>query len=133
MVVDLLALLGRKGIRPTPQRLAVAEAVLGTRAHPSAEQVLALVRQRCPTVSRATVYNTLNLMVEKGLIRQQVLREGTTIFDAHVDPHHHLIDEDTGQIHDVPWEAVGVTGADHLDEFEVRDLQVVMRGRRRAK
>lgn len=105
---------------------------MSTRTHPSAEQVLALVRRRCPTVSRATVYNTLNLMMEKGLIRQQILREGMAVFDAHVDPHHHFIDEDTGHVHDVPWDAVRVTGADRLDEFEVRELQVVMRGRRRA-
>lgn len=130
---DIIELLRQSGIQPTPQRIAVAEFILGSKTHPSADEVFAMVRQTCPTVSRATVYNTLNLLVEKGLIRQQVLREGTIIFDSHVAAHHHFVDEETGEIYDVPWEAVQVSGAEQLVGFEVHEFQVVMRGRRRAK
>jgi Fe2+ or Zn2+ uptake regulation protein len=130
---DIIELLRQSGIQPTPQRIAVAEFILGSKTHPSADEVFAMVRQTCPTVSRATVYNTLNLLVEKGLIRQQVLREGTIIFDSYVAAHHHFVDEETGEIYDVPWEAVQVSGAEQLVGFEVHEFQVVMRGRRRAK
>jgi Fe2+ or Zn2+ uptake regulation protein len=132
-MTDTIDLLRQSGIQPTPQRIAVAEFILGSKTHPSADEVFAMVRQSCPTVSRATVYNTLNLLVEKGLIRQQVLREGTIIFDPHVAAHHHFVDEETGEIHDVPWDAVQVSGAEKLVGFEVREFQVVMRGRLRAK
>jgi Fur family iron response transcriptional regulator len=130
-VDDLIASLRAHGIQPTPQRLEVARFVLGTRAHPSAEEVWRRVRRRCPTLSRATVYNTLNLFVEKGLLRSHVLIEGAVVFDARVDHHHHFIDERSGTIHDVPWDAVEVTGHDRLKGFDVRDFHVVMRGRKR--
>ena len=126
-----VATLRQHGIQPTPQRLAVAEVVLGRRAHPSAEEVWAKVCRKCPTVSRATVYNTLNLFVEKELLKLQVLKEGTTIFDSEVHAHHHFIDDETGKIYDVPWDSLQVKGANSLRDFEVRDLQVVLRGRKR--
>src|SRR5512137_1071586 len=119
------------GIQPTPQRVAVAEYVLNTTNHPTADEVWMNVRGRCPTLSRATVYNTLNLFAEKGLLKPQPLREGVVVFDPHVKPHHHFIDEDTGKVIDVPWEALTVRGGKSLEGFEVREYQVVMRGRRR--
>lgn len=119
------------GIQPTPQRIAVAEFVLQTNTHPTADEVWAEVRDRCPTLSRATVYNTLHLFAEKGLLRTQPLKEGVAVFDAHVKPHHHFVDEETGKVYDVPWDAVSVTGEESLTEFEIRDYQVVLRGRRR--
>lgn len=131
--MDVLDLLRRHGIQPTPQRLAVAEQVLSARTHPTADIVWEQVRRRCPTVSRATVYNTLNLMVKKGLIRTQVLREGIVVFDPHVDAHHHFIDTKTGRIYDIPWDAIRVTGHADLKGFEVREYQVILRGRRNAK
>jgi len=130
-MTSLMALLRKHGIQPTPQRIAVAEFVLHTDTHPSAEEVWAKVRNRCPTLSRATVYNTLNLFAERGLLSTQPLREGIIAFDPCVEPHHHFIDEESGTVCDVPWGAVKVTGEKSLEEFDVREYQVVMRGRRR--
>lgn len=126
-----VATLRQHGIQPTPQRLAVAGAVLGRKGHPSAEEVWNRVRRKCPTVSRATVYNTLNLFVEKGLLRLQVLKEGTAVFDSEVHVHHHFIDDETGTIYDVPLDSLQVKGVDSLRDFDVRELQVVLRGRKR--
>jgi Fur family transcriptional regulator, iron response regulator len=130
---DVLNLLRRRGIQPTPQRIAVAKHVLAAKTHPSADEVWERVRRVCPTLSRATVYNTLNLFVEKGLIRTQVLKEGTVVFDPRVDAHHHFIDLDTGRIYDVPWDALKVSGEKALRGFEVCEYQVILRGRRRKK
>jgi Fur family iron response transcriptional regulator len=127
----LIETLRGHGIQPTAQRLAVARFVLDTSAHPTADEVWDRVRQRNPTLSRATVYNTLNLFVEKGLLRMQALREGAAVFDPLVARHHHLVDAETGEIHDVPWDAVRVSGEKALPEFEVDECQVVMRGRKR--
>lgn len=128
---DLLQALKSHGIQPTAQRLAVARYVLVAKSHPTADEVWEKVRARNPTLSRATVYNTLNLFVEKGLLGTQALREGALVFDPCVTRHHHFVDEKTGAIHDVPWEAVKVTGEGSLAGYEVRDYQVVMRGRKR--
>ena len=126
-----MQVLKEHGIQPTPQRLAVLQFVQENHAHPSADDVYSSVRRRCPTVSRATVYNTLNLLVEKGVIKMQVLREGGLIFDGHVEKHHHFIDEETGQIHDVPWEAIQIHAGKDLAAYEVREIQVILRGKRR--
>ncbi|HQK94170.1 MAG TPA: Fur family transcriptional regulator [Armatimonadota bacterium] len=131
--MDTLGLLRSHGIQPTPQRMAVAGFAIDSRNHPSAEEVYLGVREACPTVSRATVYNTLHLLVERGLVRQLALREGVCVYDSQTAPHHHFIDDDTGRIEDVPWDAVSVTGTDTLQGIDVREFQVVMRGRRRPR
>lgn len=127
---DVVATLREHGIQPSAQRVAIAAYVLATEDHPSAEQVWSAVQRDFPMVSRATVYNTLNLFVEKGLLRELVLTEGNVVFDPKVEPHHHFIDETTGVIHDLPWDAVKVSNVDALSGFAVREYQVVMRGRR---
>jgi len=127
---DTASVLRDHGISPSAQRVAVAEYLLHTDEHPSADQVWTRVRERFPQVSRATVYNSVNLFVEKGLLRQLVLTEGRVVFDPKTDDHHHFIDEESGEIHDVPWEAIKVSTVPKLDGYEVREYQVVMRGRR---
>ena len=126
----MIQLLREHGIQPSAQRVAVAEYVLDTKEHPSADQVWTQVGERFPMLSRATVYNTLHLFVEKGLLREFMLAEGKIVFDPNVGPHHHFIDEGSGQIHDVPWDAVKVSRVQDLEGFDVREYQVVMRGTR---
>ncbi len=133
VISNLPETLRRRGIQPSAQRLAVAGYVLDTDAHPSAEQVWARVRERFPMISRATVYNTLNLFVEKGLLRQLALSEGRVVFDPNLEPHHHFIDEASGAIHDVPWDSVDVKRVADLKGLDVREYQVVMRGRKRSR
>jgi Fe2+ or Zn2+ uptake regulation protein len=67
---DVVHILEEHDIQPTAQRVAVAEYVLRTQEHPSADNVWAVVGESFPVISRATVYNTLNLYVEKGLLRE---------------------------------------------------------------
>ena len=124
-------ILRQHGIQPSPQRLAVAEYVLVTEAHPSADKVFAEVRARFPAISRATVYNTLNRLVERGLLKQLLLSEGKVVFDPRTAPHHHFVDDASGEIQDVPWEALDVRRVEALPGVEVREYQVVLRGRLR--
>lgn len=119
------------GIQPSEQRLAVARYVLATTDHPSADAVWGKAQAHYPDISRATVYNTLNLFVAKGLLRQLLLAEGRVVFDPVMEPHHHFVDDDTGRIHDVPWSALSVKGVEALGGFEVTEHQVVLRGRKK--
>ncbi|HLV67003.1 MAG TPA: transcriptional repressor [Polyangiaceae bacterium] len=126
----VIALLTRHGIQPSAQRVAVADYVLFTDEHPSADRVFAKVRKVLPVLSRATVYNTLNLLVRKGLLRELVLAEGKVVFDPKLERHHHFVDEATGRIFDVPWEALEVRKVTDLEDYDVSEYQVVLRGRR---
>lgn len=127
------ARLEKHGIRATAQRLAIAEFVLHTDEHPSADEVWDAVRVSFPVVSRATVYNTLNLFVDHGLLQALTVTEGRVVFDPNMHKHHHFIDEESGEILDLPWEALNVGRIDRLEGFDVRDYQVLVRGTRRPK
>lgn len=129
---DAISILRKCDIQPTPQRIAVVECVIEGRSHLSADEVLHHARKKCPTISRATVYNTLNLMVQKGLLGMQVIKEGAVVFDPNVDRHHHVIDEETGDIYDIPWEHLQVHGMDRLKDFEIAGYQVVLKGKKRT-
>jgi Fur family iron response transcriptional regulator len=132
MKAQVVKMLRDRGIQPSAQRVAVGQYALMTEDHPSADQVWARVRKSFPMISRATVYNTLNLFVAKGLLLPLVLAEGKVVFDPKVDRHHHFIDEDTGTIHDVPWQALEVKNIQALRGYDVRQYQVVLRGKRQS-
>ena len=86
--------LANKGLRKTMQRDAIIEAAFSTDRHYSAEELLELARVIEPTVSRATVYRTLPILVQSGLLRELELGQGRKVYDPNfVDhPHHnHLI------------------------------------------
>jgi Fe2+ or Zn2+ uptake regulation protein len=124
--------LKRNGIRPSAQRLAIANYVLWTEDHPTAESVYARVLETFPMMSRGTVYNTLNLFVRKGLLRELHLRDDAGVrYDPRLSKHHHFLDQDTGHIYDIPWSELRVSNVAALRGFQVDEYQVVLRGRRR--
>lgn len=126
---EVIAQLEAFGIQPSAQRVAVAEYVLVTDQHPSADQVFSNVSENFPMISRATIYNTLNLFVEKGLLRELHISPGKVVFDPVTTKHHHFIDEETGAIKDIEWKQLKVSNLDKLTEFEVNDYQVILRGK----
>lgn len=129
---NMVGKLRAAGIRPTAHRLAVAAALDGDRTHPTADSVWAKVKKSFPAISRATVYNTLDLFAEKGLLLRRSLDSGAAVYDPFTEPHHHLVDEDTGEVYDIPWGEVSVKEKPSLKDFEVSEFYLVMRGRRRV-
>ena len=94
------------GIRPTAQRARIASLLLSGPQHLSAEQILARLRANGARVSKATVYNTLNLFAARGLIRPLSVDSDRAWFDSNIDPHYHFHDTATGELTDVPVPAV---------------------------
>jgi Fur family transcriptional regulator, iron response regulator len=90
------------GVRPTAQRVRIAALLMAAPQHLSAEQILAQLRTAGARVSKATVYNTLNLFAAQGLIRQLSVDGSRAWFDSNVDPHYHFHDLNTGALIDVP-------------------------------
>jgi Fur family transcriptional regulator, iron response regulator len=94
--------LAHYGIRPTAQRVQIASLLLSSPQHLSAEQILASLRSSGARVSKATVYNTLNLFAARGLIRQLSVDDSRAWFDSNVAPHYHFHDIESGALIDVP-------------------------------
>jgi Fur family iron response transcriptional regulator len=129
---DLDERLRRAGVALTLQRMAVAHVMMATPSHLTADEVLTRVRGIMPEISRATVYNTLKLFKEKGLLREIIVNTDQVVFDSTIAPHHHFYDVDTGKVTDVPAGELNVTGSPNLPpELEVESIELVVRVRRR--
>lgn len=125
--------LRRHGILPTTQRLRIAEVLFARPQHLSADRVRESLRSRGYAVSKATVYNTLNLFVRKGLVREVNIDPSRVFYDSNPEPHHHLYDADTGELTDIPADELRLAEMPQLpDGVEVEGVDVVVRVRRRA-
>ncbi len=126
---EAVEILEAHGLRASAQRVAVARHVLSAKNHPTANAVWKKVTRHFPQISRATIYNTLAAFVEAGLLHKLSLDDGDAVYDPCIEPHHHFVDDRTGQITDIPWDALQVDGLEGLEGIDVRDFQVVVRGR----
>ena len=106
--------LRKHGISPTKQRLEVASILLVKPQHLSADQVLNLLREQGSKISKATVYNTLNLFKKGGVVRELNIDSAKTIFDSTTIPHHHFFNVDTGEVIDIPKNQVIINKLPHL-------------------
>lgn len=97
---DIARTLQEHGISPTAQRLEVAAVLRERHQHLSADQVLARVLERDVAVSKATVYNTLGLFAERGLIREVTVDATKVFYDSNTTPHHHFFNVDDGTLTD---------------------------------
>ncbi len=79
------------GLKLTPQRLAILEYLDGNTSHPSAEDIYEAVRERFPTMSFATVYNTLEALRKRGQILELTIDPDRKRYDPNIHPHNHLI------------------------------------------
>ncbi len=82
--------LRKKDVVLTPQRLAVAEFLEGNTAHPTADDVYRKLRRKYPTISRATVYTSLEVLRQAGEIQELTIRKEEVCFDSDPTPHHHF-------------------------------------------
>ena len=125
---ELVELLRRRGLRPTPQRRAIVDAVRITGGHVTAEYVFNLVRRELPTISLKTVYETLHSLVTVGEIRELVLGAGPTRFDTNLRPHHHVICLRCSRIEDVDCD-VDAIFVDQRQGFSIVRTEVIGWGR----
>ena len=79
------------GIAVTHQRQVLYETMQSMHGHPSPEEVCAVVKQRIPSISLATVYKNIHLFVESGVLRQLSMHHGTLRVEMNSHPHHHLV------------------------------------------
>jgi Fe2+ or Zn2+ uptake regulation protein len=128
--VLLSKVLRERGQRVTPQRIAIARTVRELDRHTTAETVFARVSEQMPGVSLPTVYATLDLLEEVGLVRRVPTETGTAVYDPRTEDHHHLVCRRCGDIMDVdaPVDRAELLSAAATLGFAADDAQVVVRG-----
>ena len=129
--MEIIARLRAHGISPTHQRVRIGEVLFAKPQHVSAEQVLTLVNKDHDEVSKATVYNTLGLFAQKGLLHEVIIDPNKVFYDTNLDKHHHLYHIDTGKLEDIDASQVKIGQLPELPEGTVlEDVDVIIRLRK---
>lgn len=126
---DLVELLRSRGHRVTSQRLVILRELRRRSTHCTAEEIHAAVRASLPGTATPTVYATLELLVELGLVRR-VDAGGPALYDARLDPHQHTVCRVCGEVRDVDGELdpVALLSAAKDSGFEPERAELVISG-----
>jgi Fur family transcriptional regulator, peroxide stress response regulator len=89
-----------KGLKVTPQRIVILEAITKLNNHPTAENIIDYIRKNHPNIATATVYKVLDALVEKGLVKKVKTEKDIMRYDAFLKKHHHLYCSDSDRIED---------------------------------
>ncbi|HHJ15916.1 MAG TPA: transcriptional repressor [Gammaproteobacteria bacterium] len=115
-------------ILPTQQRLQIAQVLLTRDQHLSAEQVLDLVNASGSRVSKATVYNTLGLFAQKGIVREVNVDPSRVFYDTNNSLHHHFYNIDSGELLDIEPSQMPVNPLPEAPEGSVvESVEVIVR------
>ena len=88
-------------IKPSVQRTAVMDYLMNNRTHPTIDEIYLALSPSMPTLSKTTVYNTLDIFVEKGAVRALVIDEKNARYDVDISAHAHFICKGCGKVHDI--------------------------------
>ncbi|HRU40466.1 MAG TPA: transcriptional repressor, partial [Candidatus Diapherotrites archaeon] len=100
-MIDLIKFLKEKGYKVTPQRIAVYDILKNTKEHPSVDMLYSKLQPVYPTMSLATVYKSLEVFKELGLVQELNVGEDKFRYDANVNQHPHITCINCGKVEDV--------------------------------
>ncbi len=130
---EIADLLRAHGVMPTHQRLEIAQVMFERKQHLSADQVLARVNAVDAETSKATVYNTLKVFVEKQLLRELIVDPCKVFYDSNVTDHHHFYDVASGRLTDIPADQIHLSGLPCLPAGTVAaGVDIIIRTRPQA-
>jgi len=89
-----------KGLKVTPQRVAILEAIVKLNNHPTAENIIDYIRKNHPNIATATVYKVLDALIVNELIKKVKTEKDIMRYDAIVESHHHIYFSDSDRIED---------------------------------
>jgi Fur family iron response transcriptional regulator len=126
----VVELLKAHAIQPTQQRVEIAQILFARPQHMAADQVLAAVNSDGSLVSKATVYNTLGLFADKGLVREVIVDPNRVFYDSNTSTHHHFYNVDTGALTDIDADEVAISGLPSLPAGTLAEgVEVIIRVR----
>jgi len=130
--------LSEKGLRVTPQRIAILEAINSLDNHPSAENIIEFIKKNYPNISVGTVYKVLDSFVENKLLQKVKTESGTMRFDPLLNRHHHLYCETSDRIEDYEDEKLDELISDYFQKkgiknFNIQNIQLHITGNFKKK
>jgi len=118
------------GITPTQQRLEIARFLFKTQQHVSADQILSSINQAQTPVSKATVYNTLGLFAQKGLLREVIIDPGKVFYDTNTNHHHHFYNTSDSTLSDIAHNDLAISDLPNLPGgTEIQSVDVIIKVR----
>ena len=116
------------GLRPTRARTRIGMILLDKPNHLSADQVHEKLKLKGYTISKATVYNTLNAFAKYGIVSEVTIDPSRTYYDSTTKAHHHFFNVDTGQLMDIASDDISVENIPRLpDNTQIQDLEIVVK------
>ena len=126
--MDYFGELAGKGIQPSVQRARILEYLYRERVHPTADDIYERLHPEIPTLSRTTVYNTVKLFLEHGLVQPLVIEEKEVRYDIDTSYHGHFKCERCGKVFDFTAPLSGVSEIPELKGFQIRERHVYFKG-----
>lgn len=123
---EIRGILEGKGVQPSLQRIRVYEFLWNHRTHPTVDDIYSKLLPEMPTLSRTTVYNTVKLFAEKGVVQALTIENEEMRYDADISPHGHFKCDDCGQVFD--FEVSAEAGKEELPGFYIRERHWYYRG-----
>lgn len=113
-----------RGLKITPQRVAVLEAIMELRNHPSAEKICEYIRHKHPNISTATVYKVLDALVECQLVKKVKTDEDMMRYDAILEKHHHLYCSESERIEDYMDDELNKLIENYFEKKKIPDFKI---------
>jgi len=134
MLSDIRNKLIEKGLRITPQRITIFEAILKLNNHPTADDIAAFIKQDHPNIATGTVYKVLESLVENGLIKKVKTERDVMRYDAILENHHHLYCAESDRIADYYNEEINELLSEYfrkngIPDFEIGDIKLQIIGK----
>jgi len=131
---DVVNKLKDKGLKITPQRVAILRAIISMENHPSAEQVIAQIRKTHPNIATGTVYKVLDVLEGNGIIERVKTDDDIMRYDAVLDNHHHLYCIKTNRIENYFDDRLNNILEDYfkkkgIDNFKIDSIKLQINGR----
>jgi Fur family transcriptional regulator, peroxide stress response regulator len=113
-----------KGLKVTPQRIAILEAIVKLNNHPTAENIIDYIRKTHPNIATATVYKVLDTLVENELIKKVKTEKDIMRYDAFLQNHHHLYSSDSDRIEDYTDDELNEIIEKHFEKKKIPDFKI---------
>ena len=131
---EIVQKLKQHGVMPTSQRIEVASILLARPQHLSADQIIDKLNSRRSCVSKATVYNTLKLFSQQGLVKELNVDSSRKFYDSTTHAHHHFFHVESGKLTDIPDSQVSIKGLPPLPRgTEPESVEVLIRVRNKRR